>query len=93
MTEDKKSTPGMPDDGLTGAPDGVNTQGDEVAEGARKSRILREGRAKSPDDHENFGPGWFEHGGQSAMGYHGPQQLGDEEVRPGGNPNSGSKTG
>lgn len=91
MTKDTKPTQGMPTDGLKGAPDGVNTQGDENAKGARKSRALHDGKTKSMKDHEGFGPGAAEHGGQSVMGYHGPQQLGDTEIEPGGNPNAGAK--
>ncbi len=90
MTKSKRPTPGMPHDGLKGAPDGVNTQGEEAASGADKSHAREAG---SPTrDKDEFGNGRTGHGGQSVMGYHGPQQLGDEEIKPGGNPNSGAQS-
>ena len=89
MTKEKTPTQGMPEDGLKGAPDGVNTQANEAATGAKKSRARDEGKSNRDDD--EVGGGFFGHGGQSMMGYHGPQQLGDKEVKPGGNPNSGAK--
>lgn len=83
MSKDKQPTQAMPDDGRPGAPDGVNTQADPgPAQGAGTDRRSR----------KRFG-GFFGHGGQSEIGYHGPGQLGDQDVQPGGNRNAGAKTG
>jgi hypothetical protein len=89
MAEQRTPTQGMPKDGRKGADDGVNTQGEEIAEGADKARARR--RRNSNKD-QGVGGGFMEHGGQSGMGYHGPQQLGDDAVKRGGNRNAGAKT-
>lgn len=81
---------GMPEGGQKGAPDGVNTQGEEDSPGANKSRARRQGPLSK--DKGSFGGGAAGHGGSSVIGYHGPQQLGDQDVKPGGNQNAGAKS-
>ena len=90
MAEDKKLTQGMPQDELKGAPDGVNSQGKRRARGGSNSGAPNP--RQSAKKGAKFAEGLMGHGGQSVMGYHGPQQLGDQEVRSDGNPNAGSKT-
>ena len=85
----------MPSDGRKGTPDGVNSQ----AEGVTSDGSMEGARYPNPhsdgDDRESggFGTGFMSHGGQSDMAYHGSGQLGDEEVEPGGNVNSGNQDG
>ncbi len=82
MSEDRKPTQAMPEDGRKGAPDGVNTQGKQRASGAS-------GGQDEKGEPSMKGP--LGHGGQSVQGYHGSGQLGSRDVRPGGNHNSGAK--
>ncbi|AKH44322.1 hypothetical protein FHS61_002942 [Altererythrobacter atlanticus] len=101
MTKDTRKTQAMPDDGpdsgpddgLKGSADGVNTQAEWNATGGSQAGAPRPDPRKtnSDDDKPRFAEGVFGHGGQSRMGYHGKGQLGDQEVEPGGNPNSGAK--
>ena len=89
---DKHPTQAIPADGREGAPDGTN-QPDAAGRGG----MGESGGGPYPNPHtgkseEERKEGFGEHGGQSVMGYHGTQQLGDKEVKPGGNPNAGGKT-
>lgn len=86
----KKRTPtqAMPKDHKAGAPDGVNSQADEAYAGAHQSRAVGSKRKATSGSIDGF----FGHGGQSVMGYHGSRQLGDQEVEENGNPNEGAKT-
>lgn len=83
-------TQAMPSDGLKGAPDGVNTQGEIGATGGSDA-----GDAypipHASSDHERGSHKSDFTGGQSVRAYHGPRQLGDDEVEPGGNVNAGAK--
>ncbi len=83
----KKPMPADGRDGRKGAPDGVSST---ASGGASQgdSYPTPEG-AGGAGDRKPFG----KHGGQSTMGYHGPEQLGDEEIEDGGNQNAGSQTG
>ena len=90
---DKHPTQAIPDDGRKGAADGTN-RADASGRGGRGES----GGGSYPNPHTGKSEkarkeGFGEHGGQTVTGYHGPQQLGDEEIKPGGNPNAGGKTG
>lgn len=84
---DKHSTPPEVDRSFKGQPDGVNqAEGQGQSGGGATPREYTQGKSgRSEQDLDG-------HGGQSVMGYHGPQQLGDQEIKPGGNENAGSKT-
>lgn len=94
MSRNEKKTQAMPHDGLKGAPDGVNSQADN-AMGANRASVPRPDPRKRNlvDGKRRFTEKVMGHGGQSEMAYYGPQQLGDDEVEPGGNPNAGTKKG
>jgi hypothetical protein len=90
---DSTPTQAMPKHGGKGAPDGVNSQ----AEGVTSDGSMEGGAYPNPHtgkktkDKGGFARGFMGHGGQSEMGYHGTGQLGDQDVKPGGNVNSGDK--
>ena len=78
----------MPEDNRKGAPDGVNSQAEIGATGGSDAG------APYPNPHTGSGPkddmnGLNAHGGQSEIAYHGPGQLGERKVKPGGNRNTG----
>lgn len=85
----------MPHDGNPGAPDGVNTQGQWNGTGGSDAGAPypNPSTGKSDSDREGFADGLMGHGGQSKVGYHGSGQLGEREVEPGGNVNSGAGRG
>lgn len=87
------ATQAMPRDGRPGAPDGVNTQGEWGASDGSDAGAPYPNphTGKSDSEREDFANTVFGHGGQSTVGYHGSGRLGDREVKPGGNQNSGSK--
>lgn len=90
---DKHPTQAIPDDGRKGAPAGMDDARPSGRTGGGES-----GGGPYPNPHTGKGEkardeGFGTHGGQSVNGYHGPQQLGDREVTPGGNTNAGGKTG
>ena len=61
-------------DGAKGAPDGTNlTPGTGESQGG--ARPGKEGHGDGGED-----AGFIGHGGQSNIGYHGPEQLGDDQV-------------
>jgi hypothetical protein len=89
---DKYPTQGIPADGREGAPDGTNTPN-----AAGRGGMGESGGGAYPNPHTGKSEkerkeGFGEHGGQSVNGYHGSGQLGDKEVKPGGNVNAGGKT-
>lgn len=89
---DKHPTQAIPADGLKGAPDGTNGPG-----AAGRGGMGESGGGPYPNPHTGKGKearegGFGKHGGQTVNGYHGPQQLGDREVDPEGNPNAGGKS-
>lgn len=92
MSEDRKTMQAMPKDGHKGAPDGVNTQ---ASSGASDSAgpYPNPHTGKTEDERDGFADGFFGHGGQSGMEYHGSKQLGSKDVKPGGNQNAGTKKG
>jgi hypothetical protein len=92
---DRKPTQAMPADGRKGAPDGVNTQANFDATGGSDAAAPYPNphTGKSEEERDNLADGFFGHGGQSSMGYHGPQQLGAKDVKPGGNDHAGTKKG
>ena len=83
----------MPRDGRPGAADGVNTQAEWGTSGGSDAAAPypnpHTGKADSEKD--NFASGLMGHGGQSGMEYHGGGQLGERNVKRGGNINSGSQ--
>lgn len=85
----------MPSDGHPGAPDGVNTQGQWGGTGGSDAGAPypNPNTGKSDSEREGFADGAMSHGGQSKVGYHGSGQLGEREVEPGGNVNSGARQG
>lgn len=95
MTKKGEPTQAMPTDGRKGAPDGVNSQAERGATGGSDDAAPYPNphKNKSKEERDDFAHGLLSHGGQSKMGYHGPQQLGDQDVKPGGNHNAGTKDG
>ncbi len=71
----------------TGA--GRAQQGGESAGGAYPNPHT--GKEERGESGKGPGGGFMGHGGQSGIDYHGPGQLGDEDI--GGNANSVAKTG
>jgi hypothetical protein len=80
----KSSTQAMPEDSLKGMPDGTNSPPETPGESGGGAYPNPHTGQKSESDGE-----W--HGGQSVAGYHGSGQLGEQDVKPGGNKNSGAK--
>jgi hypothetical protein len=78
------ATQAMPQDGLKGAADGTNRPDENPGESGGGAYPNPHTGSEGKGDQE-----W--HGGQSETAYHGPEQLGDEEIKPGGNQNAGSK--
>lgn len=90
---DKHPTQAVADDGHKGAPDGTNRPGENG-----RGKGGDSGGGPYPNPHTGKGAegrkeGFGKHGGQTEMGYHGTEQLGDQEVKPDGNPNAGAKSG
>ena len=90
---DKFPTQAVPADPHEGVPDGTSDPSPTGRGGAGES-----GGGAYPNPHtgkseEAREEGFGKHGGQTVMGYHGSQQLGNQEVKPGGNPNAGDKSG
>jgi hypothetical protein len=73
----------MGDDGLKGAADGTNRPDSGGGDGGRPY----------PNPHTGKGrrKGTFQ-GGQTVRAYHGPQQLGDEEIDGKDNPNAAARS-
>jgi hypothetical protein len=88
---DKHRTQGMGDDGLKGAPDGTNTPDANGRGGMGESGGGPYPNPHTGKDGKTRDEGFGKHGGQTNMGYHGSQQLGDTDVKPDGNPNAGTK--
>ncbi|MYL99353.1 hypothetical protein GR702_16415 [Novosphingobium sp. FGD1] len=85
-------TQAMPHDGRPGAPDGVNTQAQfNSSDGSDVGAPYPNPHTgKSDAEREDMGNTVLGHGGQSTIGYHGSGKLGDKNLKPGGNVNSGS---
>lgn len=88
---DLSKTQAMPTDGLKGAPDGVNTQGEIGATGGSDAVDTYPNPHQASSDRKTGPRKSAFKGGQSIRAYHGPRQLGDDEVEPGGNVNAGAK--
>jgi hypothetical protein len=80
----------MAEDGRKGAPDGTNRT-DPKGQGRSAGGPYANPHSGKSDKAKKEGVG--KQGGQSVKGYHGPEQLGEKEVQPGGNPNTGTKQG
>lgn len=84
MTSERKPTQAMADDGLKGAADGTNRPARSGGDS---------GGGRYPNPHTGKGPkkGSFQ-GGQTVRGYHGPEQLGGEEIGSEDNPNAAARS-
>jgi hypothetical protein len=82
----------MPDPQLQGAPDGVYPGNVGTEEQIAGGAYPNPHTGKEVRGEKSKMTGFFGHGGQSEMGYHGTGQLGDQEAVPGGNKNAGAKT-
>ena len=83
---DQKPTP-VPGDHEAAAQEGARGASGRVAGG-------ESGGGAYPNPHgtgEGKSQGFMGHGGQSDIDYHGPEQLGDEEVGNGDDPNSATR--
>jgi hypothetical protein len=92
---DKKPTQAMPQDGFRDPPDRTigparvpsgTSAADDASSGATDPKP-HDGKNSKKDDAGSF------HGGQSDAAYYGPEQLGDEVMFEGGNPNAASREG
>jgi len=94
---DKTPTQAVPQDGEKGGPDGMNRPGATGPGVTGRGGMGESGGGPYPNPHtgksdKEAAKGFGEHGGQTVAGYHGTGQLGDKEVKPGGNVNAGGKT-
>lgn len=88
----------MPNDGKKGAPDGVNSQAEGVtSDGSSQGNAYpnphTDGDKGDRKKKGGFARGFMGHGGQSDIRYHGSGQLGDQDAKPGGNRDSGTRDG
>ena len=88
----KHQTQAIPEDGRKGAPDGTNQPGRTGRSGGGESGGGPYPNPHTGKDSSEAEEGLDPHGGQTVLGYHGPQELGDQKVKPDGNPNAGSRS-